>query len=69
MLANWTKTVIKLDAKKVFPLCFFATKRMTEFKDMCSGGVGTLNASFPKSLNFKFGIDLVFITIHAENIL
>ena len=40
-----------------------------KFKDICSGGVGTLNASFPKSLNFRFGIDFVFITIHAENIL
>jgi hypothetical protein len=36
---------------------------------MCSVGVDTLKASFPKSLNFKFGMDLVFITIHTENIL
>jgi hypothetical protein len=29
----------------------------------------TLKASLPKSLNAKFGMDLVFITIHTENIL
>ena len=60
---------IKLDAKKVLPLCFFATSRITEFKEMCSVGVDTLKASFPKSLNLRFGMDLVFITIHTENIL
>jgi hypothetical protein len=36
---------------------------------MCSVGVDTLKASFPKSLNLRFGMDLVFITIHTENIL
>ena len=62
---NW---FIKLDAKKVLPLCFFATRRITEFKEMCSVGVDTLKASFPKSLNFKFGMDLVFIILGGEKI-
>jgi hypothetical protein len=35
---------------------------------MCSVGVDTLKASFPKSLNFKFGMDLVFIILGGEKI-
>jgi len=53
-----------LDAKKVFPLCFFATSKTTEFKEMCSVGVDTLKASFPQvfELQVWYGLGLHYNT-------